>query len=92
MMEMIAKAAETRQMIRGKIVVGYGRCSYMSFDTDEMDARYCNYAAAVTKWYRHDDDLSKIKADIEALSRAYRLNHNDYCGAIIGIETKPYRK
>lgn len=92
MMEMIAKAAETRQMIRGKIVVGYDRCSFMSPNIEDMEAHGVSYAYAVTKWYRHDDDLSRLESDMEALSRAYRVNHNDYSGALLGIETKPYRK
>lgn len=93
MMEMIEKAAEKPQLIRGKIVAGFGRCSYMSMDIDDMEKHGGNYAVAVTKWYRHDDDLSRLERDINFLSRALSNGHHcDYAGAMIGIETKPYER
>lgn len=93
MMEMIEKAAEKPQLIRGKIVAGFDRCSYMSMDIDEMEKHGGNYAVAVTKWYRHDDDLRGLERDISILSRSFSNGHRcDYTGALIGIETKPYEK
>lgn len=92
MMRVLEEAKKTPQMIRGKVVAGFWRCGFLSPNINDMEERHVNYAVAYTRWYRHDEDLNQLENDMNRLLHVYSSDRMDYDGAILGIETKPYRK
>lgn len=91
MMQAIIEAAKTPQLIRGVVVAGFNRCGFLSCHPQDLETgKYGgNYAYAYTRYYRHDDDLTELDKELEALGHLY-LKSNACDGLIYGVETKPY--
>lgn len=76
-------------LIRG--VVGIGNRNSSVVTTNLEDSIKYGTIVAYTHWYRHDDDLDELEADLIALVRCYgRMKRSS--GISYTYEYKPYRK
>ena len=70
-------------LVRGKIVVGSGQGSLVSESNESC-------IVAVTHWFRHDDNLSKLEKELQLLSNVY-MNMSKTSALMTTYEYKEYK-
>ena len=85
----MAKPEDKHQLVRG--VLGVGGRSSSCVTTDENRAKEFGCIVAYTHWYRHDDDLNRLEAELESLVRCY-MKMPYTSGVVYGYEYKDYVK
>ena len=71
-------------MVRGYVVVASRYAAGCRKDDPENVTAY-------THWFRHDDDLTVLERETEALHRVY-MSFRDTSSMMIGYEYKPYKR
>ena len=75
---------EKPQMVRGVVVAGSRYDGYVSKDNDRC-------AVARTLWYRHDDDLTELEKELDALARVFSHSTKS-SGMLLTYEYKDYER
>ena len=75
------------QLVRGVIAVGTASSGMITADPEE--AKKHGVIVAYTHWYRHDDNLSELEHDFEALRRTY-MSMSKSAEAMLFYEYKDY--
>ena len=78
------KALDKGMLVRGKITIGNNMGGSSISESNPL----C--ITAVTHWYRHDDDLSRLERDFGKLKNAY-ASMDKTSGFISSYEYKEYK-
>ena len=85
----MAKPEDRHQRVRGVIGIGGRSSGCITANKEEAEKHGC--IVAYTHWYRHDDNLERLEAELESLVKCY-MKMPYTSGVIYGYEYKDYIK